>query len=126
MSGFRLFPKLAFAAALSLAISVTAFAQGAGLVSSTRVAKLSAAEFNKRMNQQYASERLSPLRGFLNIYKVTYRSRDAKNRNAVLSGLVALPAQGAPNGLVVFNHGTMVSNKTVPSAYRGEAKAGET
>ena len=96
------------------------------LVTSTRVATMTAAQFNQRMKTAYSDAGLEPLRGALNLYKVTYRSVDAKGRNAVLSGLVAVPVQGAPNGLIVFNHGTMVSRKTVPSAYRGEAKAGET
>lgn len=96
------------------------------LVTSTRVATITAAEFNKRMRTAYPNTELERLRGALNLFKVMYRSVDVRGRNAVLSGLVALPAQGAPNGLIVFNHGTMVSRKTVPSAYRGEKKAGET
>lgn len=104
-------------------ITLTASGQ---LVTSTRVATMTAAEFNKRMRTAYPNEELEQLRGALNLYKVSYRSVDVKGRNAVLSGLVALPAQGAPNGLVIFNHGTMVSRKTVPSAYRGEKKPGET
>ena len=96
------------------------------LVTSTRVATITAADFNLRMRTAYPNTELEQLRGALNLYKITYRSVDVKGRDAVLSGLVALPAQGAPNGLIVFNHGTMVSRKTVPSAYRGEKKAGET
>lgn len=103
------------------------FAQpNSGLVSATRVASVSAAEFNRRMTAAYPNAGLERLRGSLNLYLVTYRSVDAKGRNAVLSGMVAIPAQGAPNGMIVFNHGTMVSRKTVPSAYRGETKASET
>lgn len=119
--------SLAFLFFANLASATLVFGQaGSGLVSSTRVATLTAAQFNQRMNAMYGPAGLASLNGSLNLYKVTYRSRDANGRNAVLSGLVAVPSEGAPNGLVVFNHGTMISNKTVPSAYRGEAKAGET
>ncbi|MGE0656031.1 MAG: alpha/beta hydrolase family protein [Pyrinomonadaceae bacterium] len=111
---------------LTLVLSALAFAQPSSLGTSQRVATLTAAEFNKRMRAAYPNAEIESLRGSLNLYKVTYRSVDAKGKNAVLSGLVALPEQGAPNGLIVFNHGTMVSRKTVPSAYRGDAKASET
>lgn len=104
-------------------ITLTASGQ---LVTSTRVATMTATEFNKRMRAAYPSAELEQLRGSLNLYKVTYRSVDAKGRRAVLSGMVAIPAQGAPNGMIIFNHGTMVSRKTVPSAFRGEVTPGET
>jgi hypothetical protein len=107
-------------------ISLTAFGQGTGLVSSLRVATITSAEFNRRMTAAYPNAGLERLRGSLNLYKVTYRSVDAKGRNTVLSGMLVLPSQGAPNWMIIFNHGTMVSRKTVPSAYRGERNAGET
>ena len=122
----HLLVSLAFLFFVNFSIHPAAYAQGTGLVSATRVATITAAEFNKRMNAAHPNAGLEPLRGSLNLYKVTYRSVDAKGRNAVLSGMVAIPAQGAPNGMIIFNHGTMVSRKTVPSAYRGETKPGET
>lgn len=122
----HLLVSLAFLFFVNFSVPSLVDAQGTGLVSATRVATMSAAEFNKRMMTAYPNAGLERLRGSLNLYKVTYRSVDAKGRNAVLSGMVAIPAQGAPNGMIIFNHGTMVSRKTVPSAYRGEAKAGET
>ncbi len=111
---------------LTLVLSAFSIAQKDGLVSSRRAGTLTAAEFNKRMRAAYPDAGLEPLNGSLNLYRITYRSVDAAGKNAVLSGLLAIPAQGARNGLIVFNHGTMVSRKTVPSAYRGETKAGET
>ena len=113
-------------AALIFVNSFIALTVSGQLVTSTRVATMTAAQFNQRMNAAHPNAGLEPLRGALHLYKVTYRSMDAKGRSAILSGMVALPAQGAPNGLIVFNHGTMADQKTVPSAYRGETKAGET
>lgn len=105
--------------------SVSIFAQGSGLVSSQRIATMTAAQFNGRMNEVYGSSSPAPLRGSLNLYKVTYRSRDANGRNAILSGLVVIPANGAPNGLVVFNHGTTVYNNHMPSRFVGSANGTE-
>ncbi len=96
-----------------------------GLVSSQRTATITAAQFNQRMNEVYASSAPEHLRDSLNLYKVTYRSRDANGRNAVLSGLVVIPSNGAPNGLVVFNHGTTVYNGHMPSRFNGSGKGTE-
>lgn len=111
-----------------IAFSTFAFsvlAQAGGLVSSQRTATVTAAQFNKRMNAVYGSSAPAQIRGTLNLYKVTYRSRDANGRNAVLSGLVIIPANGAPNGLVVFNHGTTVYNNHMPSRFVGAASKTE-
>lgn len=122
----KLVNRFVFSLAFLIFVNSIAGQAGSGLVSASRVATMTSAQFNQRMNAMYGSAGLAPLSSSLNLYKVTYRSRDVNGRNAILSGLVAVPSQGAPNGLIVFNHGTMISNKTVPSAYRGEAKAGET
>lgn len=106
-----------------LAVSVSA--QAGGLVSSQRIGTMTAAQFNARMNEVYGSSAPEQLRGSLNLYKVTYRSRDANGRNAVLSGLVVIPANGAPNGLIVFNHGTTVYNNGMPSRFVGTTKGSE-
>lgn len=96
-----------------------------GLVDSQRTATIAAAQFNKRMNAVYGASAPNQLRSSLNLYKVTYRSRDANGRNAVLSGLIIVPANGAPNGLVVFNHGTTVYNNHMPSRFVGAANGTE-
>lgn len=108
--------RFIWATAFIAALSVSIFAQGAaGLVSSQRVGTVSAAQVNKRSSEVFGSNAPEQFRGSLNLYKVTYRSTDANGRNAVLSGLVVIPSGGAPNGLVVFNHGTMAYNGSVPS-----------
>ena len=46
------------------------------LVTSTRVATITAADFNLRMRTAYPNTELEQLRGALNLYKITYRSVD--------------------------------------------------
>jgi len=121
MNKFEFVKKFTAVGALIAAITVSAIAQAAtGLVSSQQIATITAAQFNKRMNAVFTSSAPEPLRGSLNLYKVTYRSRDANGKNAVLSGLVIVPVNGAPNGLVVFNHGTTVYNNFMPSRFTGK------
>lgn len=120
MVRFRSIRTLVLAVVFLVASSVSVYSQGSGLVTSLRTATVTAAAFNKRVNTVYGSSAPEPLRGSLNLYKVTYRSRDANGRNAVLSGLVVIPSNGAPNGIVVFNHGTAVYNNHMPSRFKGE------
>jgi len=121
MIGLKGLKAIAAAILATVALSASVSAQiGAGaLVASQRTATITAARFNKRINAVYSSSAPKQLRGSLNLYKVTYRSRDANDRSAVLSGLVIIPANGAPNGLVVFNHGTAVYNYLMPSRFVG-------
>ncbi len=114
-----------FCLVLTLWVSTWAQEVGNGLVSSLRTATITAAPFNKRMMAVYSSSAPEQLRSSLNLYKVTYRSRDVNGRNAVLSGLIIVPANGAPNGLVIFNHGTTVYNNHMPSRFVGAANGTE-
>ncbi len=111
--------------ALILGFAASAAAQGNGLVASQRVATISADQANRRIVEVFGSSAPAPLRGSLNLYKVTYRSVDAQGRSASLSGLVVVPSGGAPNGLVVFNHGTMAYNGSVPSRTTAKTKGSE-
>lgn len=106
-------------------LSVCAIGQASGLVSSVRSFTLTSAEFNRRMNAVYGSTSPGPLRGNIQLHKVTYRSVDANGRRANLSGLVVLPAAGAPNGIVIFNHGTTVYNGHMPSRLTAAIKGTE-
>ncbi|MEQ1761845.1 MAG: hypothetical protein ABL984_01735 [Pyrinomonadaceae bacterium] len=120
MNNFRFLSKLSFAAALSLAVSLSVFAQANGLASAVRTATVTAAKFNARTNKIYGPDSPDALRGSLNLHKITYRSKDANGGNTILSGLVVLPSSGAPNGIVIFNHGTTVYNNHMPSRFKGE------
>lgn len=116
MFGYQQITKVFFAAVFSLAVSLSAFSQDA-LVSARLSDTMTAEHFNQRLAEVYATQTPEPLRGSLSLYKVTYRSRDANGRAAVLSGLVVVPTAGAPKGIVVFNHGTTVYNEHMPSRH---------
>ncbi|MDQ3063485.1 MAG: hypothetical protein M3R14_11600 [Acidobacteriota bacterium] len=94
------------------------------LVSSTRTGTMSVAQVNQLMQKKFATS-VSPTAQALDLYKITYRSRDEKNRAVVLSGLVVLPHGGAPNGLVLFNHGTIVNSTLAPSRFTGKSNTSE-
>lgn len=113
------------ACVMFIATSAAVHAQRGTLVSSARVGTVSAARINSRAAEAFKGNAPPALRGALNLYKVTYRSTDANGRNAVLSGMVVIPAQGAPNGLVVFNHGTIVYNNHMPSRLTATTKSTE-
>jgi len=94
------------------------------LVSSTRSGTMTVAQVNELIKKKFGSS-VSPTAQALDLYKINYRSRDEKNRAVVLSGLVVLPRGGAPNGLVVFNHGTIVNSALAPSRFTGKSNASE-
>ena len=114
--------NLFFCLCISL-LATTARAQE--LVTSTSNGTISVAQVNQRLKKTFGASAIAPTSQALDLYKVTYRSRDEKNRPVVLSGLVVLPRGGAPNGLVIFNHGTIVNSALAPSRLTGKANASE-
>ncbi len=93
-------------------------------VSATRTGTMTVAEVNRLIQKNFGNS-VSPASEALDLYKINYRSKDEKNRAVVLSGLVVLPRGGAPNGLVIFNHGTMFSSALAPSRFTGKSNASE-
>ena len=104
-------------------VSVSAAAQN--LVSSSKNATMTAAQVNKRSQTVYGSSGPERATRALDLHKISYRSTDEKGRSVVLTGLVVLPNGGAPNGMVVFNHGTIADPRKAPSQYRGTADGTE-
>ncbi len=94
------------------------------LVGSTLNGTMSVAQVNQLIQKKFGGSVKSATQT-LDVYKISYRSRDEKNRTVVLSGLVVLPRGGAPNGLVIFNHGTIVSSALAPSRFTGKSNASE-
>jgi dienelactone hydrolase len=94
------------------------------LVGSTLNGTMSIAQVNQLIQKKFGSS-VSPTAQALDLYKISYGSRDEKNRTVVLSGLVVLPRGGAPNGLVIFNHGTIVNSALAPSRFTGKTNASE-
>jgi len=93
-------------------------------VSATRSGTMTVAQINQQIQKKFGTS-VSPATEALDLYKVSYRSRDEKNRAVVLTGLVVLPRGGAPNGLVIFNHGTLVNSALAPSRFTGKTNASE-
>ncbi|HMU33603.1 MAG TPA: hypothetical protein PKC89_07045 [Pyrinomonadaceae bacterium] len=110
---------------LAILSSVTIFAQSGELVSAVEVGRMNAEQFNKRTSDVYGADAPVPLNGRLTLYKVTYRSKDARGRNTILSGLIVIPSNGAQNGLVLFNHGTIVYRQAAPSRFSGQSDGSE-
>lgn len=94
------------------------------LVSSSLNGRMTAAQINERIKKVFGTSVSVTTVGF-DLYKISYRSRDEKNRPVILTGLVVLPKGGAPNGLVVFNHGTMVASTFAPSRFTGKKNDSE-
>ncbi len=125
-----------FFAAFLLLTSVTIFAASAAaqtnklpvdvgnLVSSTRSGSMTVAQINGQIQKKFGNS-ITPTAQAFDLYKVSYRSRDEKNRAVILSGLVVLPRGGAPNGLVIFNHGTIANSARAPSRFTGTSNASE-
>jgi pimeloyl-ACP methyl ester carboxylesterase len=53
----------------------------------------------------------------LDLYRVSYSSKDFFGKPTKLSALLVLPEGGAPKGLVVYYHGTTSDNRYAPSRY---------
>lgn len=96
----------------------------ANFVSSQRSGTMSIAEVNRQI-QKLFGDSVSPTAQAFDLHKISYRSTDEKNRAVTLTGLVVLPRGGAPNGLVIFNHGTLASPALSPSRFTGKSNNSE-
>ncbi|MEJ7846919.1 MAG: hypothetical protein WKF92_02395 [Pyrinomonadaceae bacterium] len=105
------------------AFSVSVTAQN--LISSSKNATMTAAQINKRIQSVYGASGPERAAKALDLHKISYRSTDEKGRSVVLTGLVVLPKGSAPNGMVMFNHGTIADPRKAPSQYRGTADGTE-
>jgi dienelactone hydrolase len=93
-------------------------------VSSQRIGTMSVAEVNQQIRKLFGDS-VSPTTQAFELYKLNYRSTDEKNRVVTLTGLVVLPSGGAPNGLVIFNHGTLHNPALSPSRFTGKSNNSE-
>ena len=99
-------------------------ASAQNLVSFNRSGTMTVAQTNQMITKAFGSA-VAPASEALDLYKISYRSRDEKNRPVVLTGLLVFPKGGAPKGLVVFNHGTLADRKRSPSRFTGKADDSE-
>jgi pimeloyl-ACP methyl ester carboxylesterase len=94
------------------------------LVNFSRNGTMTVAQTNGLITKMFGNS-VAPASAAIELYKISYRSRDEKNRAVVLTGLLAFPRGGAPNGLIVFNHGTIADRKRSPSRFTGKPNDSE-
>ena len=61
----------------------------------------------------------------IDLYKVTYPSKDEAGTVKTLSGLLAVPQAGTRKGLILFCHGTSQDRRISPSRYTGQLRNSE-
>lgn len=115
--------KIFFFLCIGFLLAATSYAQQ-NLVSFTRNGTMTVVQTNQMMTKAFGNK-LAPTAQALDLYKITYRSTDEKNRPTILTGLLVLPRGGAPKGLVLFNHGTIADRKRSPSRFTGKANNSE-
>lgn len=114
-------------AVFSLAQMMTAtIVRAQELVNFKRNGTMTVVQINRRMKKVFGANAVSPALKAFELYKISYRSLDEKNRPVILTGLLVLPKGGAPKGLVVFNHGTIADRRMSPSRFTGTANSSET
>lgn len=94
------------------------------LVSNVSNGTLRMGEVAARMQTVFGGE-VPPPAPQIELKKIGYTTVDVKGRSVNVSGLVAWPAGGAPNGLVVFCHGTIQDRRNSPSRWKGKADGSE-
>lgn len=62
----------------------------------------------------------------IRLIKVRYLQGQDDKASDVVSGLLAVPVNGAPKGIVIYFHGTIANRESVPSRYRGGDHDSET
>jgi len=104
-------------------LSVTA-ACAQTLVNFSRSGTMTVSQTNQLITKMFGGA-VAPTSAALELYKISYRSRDEKNRAVILTGLLVFPRGGAPKGLIVFNHGTIADRKMSPSRFTGKPNNSE-
>lgn len=119
-----LFSLLTLSAMWSAAQTNKSPVEETNFVGSQRTGAIGVAEVNQRLKKFFGGS-VSPATRAFELHKISYRSTDEKNRAVVLTGLVVLPRGGAPNGLVIFNHGTLHNPVLSPSRFTGKPNDSE-
>ena len=78
-----------------------------------------------RLNEIFKNAPLAANSPQIELRKIVYTTIDVKGRSVNVSGLVAWPTGGAPNGLVVFCHGTIQDRRNSPSKWTGKPNGSE-
>ncbi len=117
------FRRYIFAAAVMLA--AFSFVKGQELESIAINGTLYSDKVNARIAKVFGQYSVSRTSSNIQLTKVLYTSIDEAGKKVVLSGLMATPLAGAPNGLVVFCHGTIQDREASPSMWKGAENGSE-
>lgn len=112
-----------------IAVVLTSFAAaslGQKLVSSSPNGTMPADKTNSRVTKAFGQYAVGQTNSDIELKKISYTSTDEDGRHVTLTGLMAWPRGGAPNGLVVFCHGTLQDRDASPSRWKGKEDGSET
>ncbi|MEQ1605298.1 MAG: hypothetical protein ABL999_10570 [Pyrinomonadaceae bacterium] len=115
--------RFAFLTLIIAAFLPSVFAQT--LVSSAPNATLTAAKVNARLARAFGEYSVGNTSSAIELTRISYTSIDEANKRVTLTGLMAWPQGGAPNGLVVFCHGTIQDRDGSPSKWKGAENGSE-
>ena len=96
------------------------------LAGSSRTRTLAADQVNARITKVFGQYAAPQANTDILLTKVLYTSIDEGGKKVILSGLMATPVGGAPNGLIVFCHGTIQDRDNSPSMWKGNEDGSET
>ncbi len=113
-----------FSVTAAAVIFLTAGISAQRLVSNVSNGTLRANAVGERVTKVFGSD-LPANSPDIELKKIVYTTIDVKGRSVNVSGLVAWPSGGAPNGLVVFCHGTIQDRRSSPSRWKGKADGSE-
>lgn len=98
---------------------------GQQLVSSSSNGSMTREKINSRLPKAFGQYVVDNTNVPIDLEKISYTSRDENGQTVTLTGLIAMPRGGAPNGLVLFCHGTIQDRKASPSFYNGDENGSE-
>lgn len=105
------------------AFAAVSFAQK--LESSAANGTLLTEKVNSRIAKVFGPQAFSPAKTDIKLTKISYTSTDEDGKRVILTGLMAVPVGDAPNGLVVFCHGTIQDRDNSPSKWKGKENGSE-
>ena len=98
---------------------------GQRLVSSSANGSLATDKAKARINNVFVNYGVATANVDIDLQKISYTSHDEDGKVVTLTGLVAWPRGGAPNGLIVFCHGTIQDRDNSPSKWKGQENGSE-
>lgn len=108
-----------------LAFVLGASAFGQQLVSSASNGSLAVKAINDRSAKVFGTYSVPKTTTAIDLQKISYTSTDEDGKPITLTGLMAMPRGGAPNGLIVFCHGTIQDRDNSPSFWKGKQNGAE-